>query len=59
MRGKGGDTLDESADVLITLLALSPHTLEQIVTKAEEKIAWLVETQHYDGEEYEESRPVG
>lgn len=38
VRGKRGDTLDESADVLITLLALSPHDLPEIIEEVEKKL---------------------
>lgn len=41
VRGKGGDTLEESADVLITLLGLSPHRLPEIVQTAWVKIERL------------------
>lgn len=43
VRGKGGDTLEESADVLITLLGLSPHRLEEIVQAAWVKVERLKE----------------
>lgn len=42
VRGKRGDTLEESADVLITLLAHSPHELDEIVSRAERKLLELV-----------------
>ena len=43
VRGKRGDTLEESADVLITLLAHSPHELDEIIARAEQKLVDLVE----------------
>ena len=51
VRGKHGDTLDESADVLITLLALSPHNLTEIIDAAEHKIKHLATAPKYPGEE--------
>jgi NTP pyrophosphatase (non-canonical NTP hydrolase) len=51
VRGKRGDTLDESADVLITLLALSPHELDQIIEAAKRKVALLMIKPPYAGEQ--------
>ena len=51
VRGKRGDTLDESADVLITLLALSPHELPEIAEAAAAKIRRLERAPQYEGEE--------
>jgi len=42
IRGKRGDTLEESADVLMTLLAFSPHDLPEIIAKATEQAAELM-----------------
>jgi len=53
VRGKRGDTLDESGDVLITLLALSPHSLPEIIGAAERKLARLETSPPYAGEERE------
>jgi NTP pyrophosphatase (non-canonical NTP hydrolase) len=50
VRGKHGDTLEESADVLITLLALSPHNLEEIIKFAEKKVKELEAKSVYKGE---------
>jgi hypothetical protein len=50
VRGKRGDTLDESADVLITMLALSPHALPEIITAATAKVASLMTKPKYAGE---------
>jgi NTP pyrophosphatase (non-canonical NTP hydrolase) len=51
VRGKHGDTLDESADVLITLLGLSPHGLDEIRAAAEAKVQRLMGAPPYEGEE--------
>jgi len=51
VRGKRGSTLDESADVLITLLALSPHGLPEIEAAAREKVERLANASAYAGEE--------
>ena len=50
VRGKRGDTLDESADVLITMLALSPHNLPEIVQAATAKVESLMTKPRYAGE---------
>lgn len=51
VRGKRGDTLEESADVLMTLLALSPHGLPEIVEAAWAKTAKTAAREsHYPGE---------
>jgi len=51
VRGKRGDKLQESADVLITLLALSQCELPDIVGAAEAKLASLMTKPIYAGEE--------
>ncbi|KKL28443.1 hypothetical protein LCGC14_2375110 [marine sediment metagenome] len=51
VRGKRGDPLAESGDVLITLLALSPHGLPEIVAAAEDKLRSLNNRPPYKGEE--------
>lgn len=51
VRGKRGDPLEESADVLITLLALSPFDLPEIVAAAERKLSKLETTGPYKGEQ--------
>lgn len=51
VRGKRGSTLDESADVLITLLALSPHDLPEIEQAAWCKLVDLTTKPPYVGEE--------
>lgn len=51
VRGKRGDTLDESGDALMTLLALSPHELPEIVAATERKLAWLLEQPPYAAEQ--------
>ena len=51
IRGKRGDTLEESADVLMTLLAFSPHDLPEIIEKATEQVADLMTAPVYAGEE--------
>ena len=51
VRGKRGDTLEESADVLITLLALSPHSLDDIIRLARVKVEQLMIKEPYAGEE--------
>ena len=55
VRGKHGDTLEESADVLITLLAISPHTLPEIVSMAAFRADALKDRPRYSGEESEPS----
>ena len=50
VRGKSGDILDESADVLITLLALSKYDLEPIARRARIKVDLLLEQPFYEGE---------
>lgn len=50
IRGKRGDTLEESADVLITFLALTPHELDDIIDAAEKKVKELMEKPRYAGE---------
>jgi NTP pyrophosphatase (non-canonical NTP hydrolase) len=50
VRGKHGDTLKESADVLITLLALSPHSLEDIIPVAVNIVAELRTKPRYASE---------
>ena len=52
VRGKRGDPLDESGDVLITLLALSPYSLPEIVAAAERKLSRLELLIPYAGEEH-------
>lgn len=44
VRGKRGDPLEESADVLISLLAHSPYRLEEIVQAAWVKVERLAPT---------------
>lgn len=51
VRGKHGDPLEESGDVLITLLALSPHDLPAIVAAAERKLTTLETKPPYAGEQ--------
>ena len=51
VRGKRGDTLEESADVLIALLALSPHPLDDIIRLARVKVEQLMIKEPYAGEE--------
>lgn len=51
VRGKAGNTLEESADVLIVLLSLSPHDLNEIITKAEKKVEMLETALQYEWEE--------
>ncbi len=51
VRGKRGDPLDESADVLITLLALSPFELDAIVAAAHNKVNLLMVKPPYAGEQ--------
>jgi hypothetical protein len=55
VRGKHGDTLEESADVLMTLLAISPHTLPEIVSMAAFRADALKDRPRYPGEEFEPS----
>jgi len=50
VRGKHGDTLEESGDVLITLLALSPHRFEDICEAAAEKVGKLMSAPAYESE---------
>jgi len=50
VRGKRGDTLDESADVLITLLGLSPHSLSDIILAVEKKLVRLERSPAYPHE---------
>lgn len=50
VREKRGDTLEESADALFTLLALSPHELTDIVKALEQKIDRLWDAPRYKGE---------
>jgi hypothetical protein len=52
VRGKRGDALDESADVLMTMLALSPFDLDVIVAAAEAKVSHLMDAPPYKGEEH-------
>lgn len=59
VRGKRGDPLDESADVLITLLALSPHSLPEILEAAERKVAALMAKPPYPGEERDAAAILG
>jgi len=58
VRGKRGDTLDESADVLITMLALSPHNLEEIVEAAGKKVEVLMTKERYPGEQLATAPPA-
>jgi NTP pyrophosphatase (non-canonical NTP hydrolase) len=51
VRGKHGDALEESGDVLITLLALSPYDLNDIIKAAEGKINKLNTIPPYPNEE--------
>lgn len=51
VRGKRGDPVDEAGDVLITLLALAPVGLPEIVAAAEAKLAALQTRPVYAGEE--------
>jgi hypothetical protein len=44
IRGKRGDPLDESADVLFTLLVFSPYELDAIIKAMEAKIERLSKT---------------
>lgn len=54
VRGKGrSTTLSESADVLFTLLALSPHGLPEIVEALRLKITATRDLPPYQGEERE------
>ena len=55
VRGKHGSPLEESGDVLITLLALSPYTLPEIVEAAEAKVAKLETCPVYSHEERTEA----
>lgn len=54
IRGKGGDTLEESADVLFTFLALTPHELEEIIPVLIKKCHDLMFKGRYPGEEFVE-----
>lgn len=51
VRNKRGDALKESADVLITLLALSPYDLDTISAEARRIVDHLMSAPIYEGEE--------
>ncbi len=57
VRGKRGDPLAESGDVLITLLALSGHGLPEIIAAAEDKLRSLETCPPYKGRGAQRLRP--
>jgi len=59
VRGKHGDVLEESADVLICLLALSSYELGEIINAAISKVAELEIKPPYNSEEKMDSIDSG
>ena len=56
LRGKGGNTLHEAADVLIVLMSITQSNLinwENVLKQAEKTVEELMTKPHYKDEDYE------